>query len=47
MKTYICLMCGEHGCKLEVGEEAQKPVACPYGFTRDETRWAPEDNQNE
>lgn len=43
MKTYTCLECGTHGCKLEVGEEAKKPVACPYGFTRDETRWTLEE----
>jgi len=39
MKTYTCLECGELGCKLEVGSDAKKPIACPYGFQKDEFKW--------
>ncbi len=43
MKVYTCLECGADGCKLEVGNEAStKPVACPYGYARIETRWTEE-----
>jgi len=38
VKIFICMECGE-GCELVVGEEAKKPIGCPYGFTRDETNW--------
>ena len=40
MKKYTCFVCGEHGCKLEVGDEAgSAPTACPYGFQKDMVRW--------
>jgi len=43
MQTYTCFACATDGCKLEVGEDAKKPIACPFGFTRDETRWTKEE----
>lgn len=45
MKIYTCSECTP-GCKLEVEEEAKQPIACPFGFARDETRWIHEAIKN-
>ncbi len=39
MKIYICLACGEHGCKLEVDDYGGKPVACPYKYPKEQFEW--------
>ena len=46
LKTFTCLECGEHGCKLEAGSEATNPTMCPFGAPKQTVRWMLEEKAN-